>query len=460
LTNRNDESEHLAEPKEKKFFLVDRIASLAFIVRAFRHRNYRLFFSGQIISLLGSWVTQIATVWLTWELTHSALMLGVVGFAGQVPAFLLSPVAGVYVDRLPRHRLLIATQTLAMVQSFVLAILALTGFINIGSIIVLMICQGFINAFDMPARQAFVVEIVEDQEDLGNAIALNSSMFNVSRAIGTAVGGVILALFGAGWCFLLDGVSYIAVLISLMMMVVPPFLKKEHENPWLQLKEGFQYTIGFAPIRALLLLVAGMSLIGFPYSVLMPVIATKVLHGAEGTYATLATFFALGALTGALVLAARKSVRGLGRLIPYCTMSFGVALIIFSHSFYLWLSLGALFIMGFAMMTQNASSNTILQTIVDPEKRGRVMSFYVMAFMGMMPLGSLWGGAVADRIGAQNTLLICGIGCLGLAGWFTRGLPKLAEHIRPIYQEMGIIPEVARGIDNTAELTRPPERMS
>jgi len=439
---------------------MNKIASLAFIVRAFRHRNYRLFFSGQIISLLGSWVTQIATIWLTWELTHSALMLGVVGFAGQVPAFLLSPVAGVYVDRWPRHRLLIITQTLAMVQSFALAALALTGLINIESIIILMICQGLINAFDMPARQAFVVEVVEDKEDLGNAIALNSSMFNVSRAIGTAVGGVILALFGAGWCFLLDGVSYVAVLISLMMMVVPPFLKKEHENPWRQLKEGFKYTIGFPPIRALLLLVAGMSLIGFPYSVLMPVIATKVLHGAEGTYATLATFFALGALTGALVLAARKSVRGLGRIIPYCTMSFGVALIIFSHSLYLWLSLGALFIMGFAMMTQNASSNTILQTIVDPEKRGRVMSFYVMAFMGMMPLGSLWGGAVADRIGAQNTLLICGVGCLALAAWFTRSLPKLAEHIRPIYQEMGIIPEVAIGIDNTAELTRPPERMN
>jgi MFS family permease len=237
-------------------------------------------------------------------------------------------------------------------------------------------------------------------------------------------------------------------------------VQKEHANPWLQLKEGFEYTVGFPPIRALLLLVAGMSLIGFPYSVLMPVIATKVLHGAEGTYATLATFFALGALTGALVLAARKSVRGLGRIIPYCTMSFGIALLIFSHSTYLWLSLGALYIMGFAMMTQNASSNTILQTIVDPEKRGRVMSFYVMAFMGMMPLGSLWGGAVADRIGAQNTLLICGVGCLALAAWFTRNLPKLAEHIRPIYQEMGIIPEVAAGLENTAELTRPPERVN
>jgi MFS family permease len=387
-------------------------------------------------------------------------MLGVVGFAGQVPAFLLSPVAGVYVDRWPRHRLLIITQTLAMVQSFALAILALTGLINIESIILLMVCQGFINAFDMPARQAFVVEIVEEKEDLGNAIALNSSMFNVSRAIGTAVGGVILALFGAGWCFLLDGVSYIAVLVSLLMMVVPPFLAKEHQNPWLQLKDGFKYTIGFPPIRSLLLLVAGMSLIGFPYSVLLPVIAANVLHGGAGTYATLGVCSALGALTGAIVLAARKSVRGLGRIIPYCTMSFGVALLIFSHSPFIWLSFMALFIMGFAMMTQYAASKTILQTIVDPEKRGRVMSFYVMAFMGMMPLGSLWGGAVADRIGAQNTLLICGIGCLALAGWFTRSLPKLAEHIRPIYQEMGIIPEVALGIDNTAELTRPPERMS
>ena len=432
---------------------------LSLILRALRSRNYRLFFCGQIVSLLGSWMTQIATAWLVWSLTGSPLMLGIVGFAGQIPAFLLSPVAGVFVDRWPRHRLLVITQSLAMVQSFMLAFLALAGIINIWQIMVLMVFQGLINAFDMPARQAFVIEMVENKEDLSNAIALNSSMFNAARTVGPAVAGLILAVGGAGWCFLIDGISYIGVIVCLLMMVVPKFEKKERENPWKQLSEGYQYAVGFPPIRAFLLLVAGISLIGMPYSVLMPVVATKVLHGAEGTFSLLVVFSGMGALTGALVLAARASVRGLTRVIPYCTLGFGLGLIIFSHSHWLWLSLLTMFLMGYTLMTQNASSNTILQTIVDPDKRGRVMSFYMMAFMGMMPLGSLWSGAVADRIGAQNTLLICGVGCLALAAWFTRSLPKLAEHIRPIYKEMGIIPEVAMGMENTSELTRPPERV-
>lgn len=432
--------------------IFNRVASLALIFRALRHRNYRLFFIGQVLSLLGNWMTQVATIWLAWQLTGSPLWLGAVGFASQIPAFLMSPVAGVYVDRWSRHRLLMSTQALSMILAFVLAVLALTDIITIWQILLVMVFQGMINAFDLPARQAFVVEVVEDKDDLGNAIALNSSMFNVSRALGTALGGIILAMWGAGWCFLLDGISYISVIIGLTMIVVPKYVKKKHENPWAQMKDGFRYAVGFPPIRALLLLVGGISLIGFPYAVLMPVIATKVLGGSSGTYATLATFFALGALAGALTLAARKSVRGLGRILPLCTAGFGLGLMIFSYTSVLWISLTALFAMGFAMTTQTAGSNTILQTIVKPEKRGRVMSFYIMSFMGMMPLGSLWCGAVADIIGAQNTLLICGIGCLALAAWFSRQLPELAEHIRPIYQEMGIIPGVASSAEKVSEL--------
>ena len=434
----NTEQVENTSPEE---ILEEKSSRLAFMLRALRSRNYRLFFCGQIVSLLGNWMTQIATGWLVWSLTKSPFMLGAVGFAGQIPAFLLSPVAGVYIDSTPRHRILVFTQTLAMVQSFVLALLALTGYIAVWHIMVLMILQGLINAFDMPARQAFVVEIVEDNLDLGNAIALNSSIFNAARMVGPAIAGLILALGNAGWCFFIDGISYIGVIVCLLMMKVAPIEKKKRENPQIQLREGYAYAIGFPPIRALLLLIAGMSLIGMPYSVLMPVVATKILHGGSSTYAMLVAFSGLGALTGALILAARESVRGLGRVIPYCTLGFGLALVIFSHSHFLWLSVLTIFVMGYAMMMQNASSNTILQTIVEPDKRGRVMSFYVMAFMGMMPLGSLWSGAIAERIGTQNTLLICGVGCVGMAALFARGLPRFARHVRPIYQQLGIIPE-------------------
>jgi len=445
-----------AGEQSKGFQLSDMLGRMAFMVRALRSRNYRLFFSGQIISLLGSWITQVATIWLAWKLTSSPLMLGAVGFAAQIPAFLLSPIAGVFVDQWPRHRILIITQALAMLQSFLLAALALTGYITIWHILALMVFQGFINAFDMPARQAFVVEMVEDPEDLSNAIALNSSMFNAARTVGAAVGGLILAVAGAGYCFLLDGISYMGVIVCLLLMTVPKFKRKQRENPWIQLRDGYKYAIGFPPIRTLLLLVAGISLLGMPYSVLMPVVATKVLHGSEGTYAMLTSVAGLGALTGAMVLAARKSVRGLTRVIPYCTLAFGVSLLIFSYSSYLFISLVAIFVMGYTLMTQNASCNTILQTIVDPERRGRVMSFYIMAFMGMMPLGSIWGGAMADRIGTQNTLMLCGFCCVGLSFWFARNLPVIAEHIRPIYQRMGIIGGMPPETDEASKLTQTP----
>lgn len=411
------------------------------MVRALRHRNYRFYLSGQLISIIGSWMTMVATGWLVWSLTQSPLMLGAVGFASQIPAFLLGPIAGVMVDRCSRHRLLVLTQFLSMVQIFILAFLAITGLIVMWHIIVLMSLQGFIKAFDIPARQAFVVELVETKDDLANAIALNSSVFNAARTVGPAIGGALIVLVGPAWCFLLDGISFIGVIASLLMIKVPPLEMEKRKNPFYQFRDGYKYAIGFPPIRALLLLVAGVSLVGMPYSVLLPAVASDILHGGSGLYGALMAVSGLGALAGALVLASRESVRGLGKVISWCTLGFGLSLIIFSHSSLVWISLGAIFVMGYTLMLQNAAANTILQTIVEPDKRGRVMSFYVMAFMGMMPLGSLWGGALADRIGTQNTLLICGLGCVCISAWFARMLPKLTPHVRPIYQQMGIIPK-------------------
>jgi len=431
---------------------------LSFMLRALRYRNYRLFFIGQLISLVGSWMMQIAMTWLVYRLTGSSLLLGIVGFAGQIPAFLMGPVAGVLVDRWQRHRILVVTQVLAMLQSFALAFLALTGTITVAHIIVLSVFQGLINAFDMPARQSFVFEIVENKEDMGNAIALNSSMFNIARLLGPSIGGLLIAAVGEGWCFLIDAISYIAVIASLLLMRVPPVEKKaERAHPLQALREGFAYTVGFPPIRTILLLMASLSLVGMPYAVLMPVMASKVLQGGPNTLGFLMAASGMGALAAALSLAARKSILGLGRVIPLCAGAFGVGIVAFSQSTVLWLSIPIMFGMGFAMMKQMAASNTILQTIVEDDKRGRVMSFYTMSFMGMAPFGSLWAGALADRIGAPNTLLISGFGCIAAALWFGSRLPALRESVRPIYIKMGIIPEIAVGIESAAELSRPPE---
>jgi MFS family permease len=433
------------------------MSRLDFMLRALRYRNYRLFFGGQIVSLVGTWMTQIAMTWLVYRLTGSALLLGVVGFAGQIPGFLLGPVAGVLIDRWPRHRLLVVTQILAMLQSLALAVLALTGLIQVWHILVLIAFQGLVNAFDMPARQSFVIELVESKEDLSNAIALNSTMFNMARLLGPAMGGILVAAVGEGWCFLLDGLSYIAVIGALLMMRLQPHERKPGKaQPLKELKEGLAYVAGSPPIRAILILMAWMSLVGMPYGVLMPVIAKQTLHGGPGTMGFLMAASGSGALAAALALAARKSIRGLGKLIPFCIAGFGLGLVAFSQSRVLWLSMLALFVMGFAMMQQNASGNTILQTIVEDDKRGRVMSFYTMSFMGMAPFGSLWAGALANRIGAPSTLLVCGAGCLAAALWFRFQYPALRETVLPIYIRMGIAPEIAEGLNNAAQLTKPP----
>jgi MFS family permease len=429
------------------------------MLRALRHKNYRLFFSGQSISLIGTWMTRIATSWLVYHLTDSALLLGIVGFAGQIPAFLLSPFAGVLVDRWNRHKVLVVTQILAMIQSLGLAILALSGLINIWQVILLSIFQGLINAFDMPARQAFVVEMVEQKEDLANAIALNSSMVNAARLLGPSLGGVIIAAVGEGWCFAFDGISYLAVIASLLAMKITPRQSKsrKEEAVWRQFREGWLYVYKFSPIRKTLLLLALVSLVGMPYTVLMPIFADEILHGGAYTLGLLMAASGVGALAGALFLASRKSVLGLGKFIPLSAGAFGMGLIAFSFSRMLWLSLLLMVVTGLGFMIQMAASNTVLQTIVEEDKRGRVMSFYTVAFMGTAPFGSILAGSVAERIGAPYTLLFGGIGCIVGALWFARSLPALRQDVRPIYRKIGILPELAASIQNASELSVPPE---
>ncbi|HKT48620.1 MAG TPA: MFS transporter [Candidatus Acidoferrales bacterium] len=409
--------------------------------RALRHRNYRLFFVGQSISLIGTWMTRIATSWLVYELTKSSLLLGLVGFAGQIPTFLLAPFAGVWVDRLNRQRVLVVTQVLAMLQSLALALLALSGRITINEVLWLSAFQGAINAFDMPGRQAFLVQMVEDRQDLGNAIALNSSMVNMARLVGPSLAGGVIALFGTGYCFLIDGISYVAVIASLVMMRLAPESGARTGVPMFeQLHEGWKYVAQSAPIRTILLLFALVSLMGWPFTVLMPVFATDVLHGGAHTLGFLMGAVGVGALISAYSLAARPSVRGLLKMIPVSCGIFGAGLILFGMSHVAWFSLAVLLACGFGMMQQMAASNTIIQTIVEEDKRGRVMSYYTAAFVGMAPFGSLLAGALAHAIGVQRTVMLSGAFCLAGALWFASRMKSLRRVIRPIYQSLGIIP--------------------
>jgi MFS family permease len=425
------------------------------IFRALGHRNYRLFFTGQSISMIGTWMTRIATSWLVYKLTGSAMLLGVVGFSGQIPSFLLAPFAGVFVDRWDRHKLLVWTQVLACVQSAALAVLTFSGVINIWHVVALSVFQGLINAFDMPARQAFVIQMVEDRNDLPNAIALNSSLVNGARLIGPSIAGVIIAVVGEAWCFMIDAISYIAVIGSLLAMTintaeVAKVVRKL--NVAEQFREGWHYVYNNPPISKILLLLAIVSLVGMPYTVLMPIFATEILHGGPYTLGFLMAASGTGALTGALMLASRRSVLGLGRFIPGMAAVFGIGLVAFSFSRVIWLSLPLMYVTGLGFMVQMATSNTLIQTIVDEDKRGRVMSFYTMAFMGTAPFGSLLAGIIAERIGAPRTLLIGGTGCVIGAIWFYRALPRLRQFVRPIYKDKGIIPEIQTGVMSAAEL--------
>ena len=409
--------------------------------RALRHRNFRLFFGGQSISLIGTWMTRVATSWLVYRLTGSALLLGTVSFAGQIPTFVVAPFAGVWVDRLDRRQVLVWTQTLSMVQSLALAGLTLSHLITIHWILGLSVMQGIINAFDMPGRQAFMVQMVEDRRDLSNAIAINSSMVNMARLVGPSLAGMLIAVSSEGWCFLVDGISYIAVIISLLMMRLHVAqIQRKVNSTFTDMKVGWTYVSEFLPVRTILLLFALVSLMGMPYVVLMPIFAAKVLQGGPHTLGFLMGAMGVGALIAALALAARKSVRGLLRTIPLAAVVFGLGLIGLGLSHFLWLSLIMVLIAGMGMMQGMAGSNTIIQTIVPEDKRGRVMSYYTMAFMGMAPFGSLLAGSLAHAIGAQGTVIMNGSAVLLGAAWFWTQMPAVRREMRPIYREMGILP--------------------
>ncbi|HEX5316257.1 MAG TPA: MFS transporter, partial [Candidatus Kapabacteria bacterium] len=409
--------------------------------RALRHRNFKLFFAGQSISLIGTWMTRLATSWLVYQLTHSALMLGIVGFAGQIVTFALAPVAGVWIENINRRKLLVWTQAAAAVQSLALAVLTLEGVITLEEVIALAALQGLINAFDMPGRQAFLVQMVHGREDLGNAIAINSSMANGARLIGPAVAGLIIAALGEGWCFLIDGVSYFAVIASLLMMRLEPIhIHRVQKSMIEQMREGWDYVRTFRPIRTILLLFALITLMGYSYSVLLPLFAGDVLHGGATTLGWLTGASGVGALSSALSLAMRKTVVGLTRMLRLAAAMLGGALILFGLSHTLWISLILMTFIGFGMIQTSSASNTIIQTLVPEDKRARVMGFYTMAFFGAAPFGSLLAGTLAHKIGAPLTVIITGACCVLGAIWFTFERPKIAVVMRPIYREMGLLP--------------------
>ncbi|HVN71523.1 MAG TPA: MFS transporter [Desulfomonilia bacterium] len=411
-------------------------------LRALRSRNYRLFFTGQGISLMGTWMQQTAMSWLVYRLTGSALILGIIGFSTQIPMLFFSPIAGVYADRMDRYRLIIATQFCAMLQAFALAFLTLSGMIHVWHLFILSALLGVINAFDMPIRQSFVVEMIENRADLGNAIALNSFLFNGARLVGPSVAGVLIGMTSEGTCFLINGFSFLAVLVALLSMSIKRRdMSRAKDSIMNELKGGLTYVRGFMPIRYILINLALMSFMGMPYAVLMPVFAKDILKGGPETLGFLMASTGFGAIVGALFLASRKSVLGLERLIVFSSLLFGSGIVLFALSESVLLSAALLTVTGFGMMVQMVGSNTIVQTILDEEMRGRVMSFFAVSFAGTMPFGSLYAGAVASSIGAPMTLVISGFICIAASLAFYRRLPAIRDIIHPIYRKMGIIPD-------------------
>ena len=416
-------------------------SSISHAWRALRHRNFQLFFFGQSISVIGNWMTRLATTWLVYRLTHSALLLGIVSFAGQIVSFAMGPFAGVWVERLNRRNLLVWTQAAGAVQSLALAGLTLTHVINLWEIIALTALQGLINAFDMPGRQSFLVHMIEDRKDLSNAIAINSSMAMGAGLIGPAIAGLVIAAVGEGWCFLIDGVSYFAVIASLLLMRIKPVdIGRNASSMLKQMRDGWDYVRTFCPIRTILLFFALICLMGYPFSVLLPVFAAQVLHGGPTTLGWLAGASGIGAFVSGLSLVVRKSVVGLTSMVPVAGVMLGGALIFFGLSHALWLSLGLMVFTGFGLMQVITASNTIVQSLVPEDKRARVMSYYTTAFFGATLFGSLLAGALAQWIGAPLTVIITGAFCVAGSLWFALELRKVNTAIEPIYQRMGLLP--------------------
>ena len=422
---------------------------MARLFRALRHRNFRLFAAGQGISLIGTWMQMVAAAWLAYDLTagqspgRRAVWLGVVAFAGRIPTFILAPLAGVVVDRYNRRRLVVATQVLAMLQAGLLAALTLSHAITLGQLIALSLVLGLINAVDVPARQSLLNAMVDQPEDLSNAIALNSSLVNSARILGPAIAGVLLKVLGPGYCFLLNAVSYIPVVAALRAMTLRPVVRRAAAASFRhEVAEGLRYAYRFAPIRDVLLLLALVSLTGSSYTVLLPIFAGEILHQGSGLYAVLFAAAGVGALAGAAFLASRESVRGLGFWIAVAPVIFGVGLFGLGLSRQAWLSVAVMPVIGFGFLVQTASSNTLLQTLVDDHMRGRVMSLYSMAFMGMVPLGSLLAGLMARRLGAPATVIVNGVWCLVGALIFYRRLETLRRLAHPVYLRKGLIADV------------------
>jgi MFS family permease len=426
-------------------------SGLSSTFRALKHRNFRLFFAGQFISLIGTWMQSVAQSWLVYRLTGSVVLLGMIGFASQIPVFLIAPIGGTVADRRNRHRILIFTQSCAMVLAFILAFLTLTGRIQIWHLFVLAVGFGLANAFDIPTRQAFAVDMV-GKEDLVNAIALNSSMFNGARIVGPAIAGILVAAVGEGWCFFVNAVSYIAVITGLLMMKIVPVIRPRTSSAFSHIAEGFRFVATTKPIRALLLLLGLVSLMGMPYAVLMPIFADQYLGGGSSTLGFLMGASGVGALTAALVLASRKAIFGLGRWVELACGGFGISLVLFSLSRNFWLSCVFLVPVGFSMMTQMSSSNTLVQAMVPDELRGRVMSVYSMMFMGLSPFGALLAGSLAGILGAPETVALGGIVCIAGAVIFGFNLPAIQEEGRQMIVSM----QMSAGVPASKAAFQPP----
>jgi MFS family permease len=434
--------------------LLDRIR---FSLRALRHRDLRLFYAGQGLSLVGAWMQHVAVGWLAYRLTGSPFVLGLIGFCSQFPTFLLAPVAGALADHWSRYRMVATAQVLAMLQAAVLASLVLSGAVRVWHLLVLTVLLGLVSGLDVPARQALLVRLVRGSDDLPNAIALNSAMFNAARLVGPAVAGLLIGLGGEGPIFLLNALSYVPVLLALRALDAA----RDSPAPFpaasvlRAVREGFRYAFDSKPVRAVLSLLALISLVGMPYVVLLPVFARDILGGDARTLGVLNSAAGLGALLGTAYLASRSTVRGLGRVMAIATAICGAGLLAFSFSRHVWLSAAMLLLVGFGMVVATASINTVLQTVVDETMRGRVMSLFTMAFVGMSPLGSLLGGALALRTSAPVTIAVGGVVTMLVAAWFATRLSSLREVIRPIYVQRGIIPEVAAGLQSASEIPEP-----
>ena len=421
---------------------------LSVTLRALQYRNFRLFFAGQLISLIGTWMQNVAQAWLGYRLTGSPVLLGAAGFASQIPVFLLAPVGGVVADRYSRHRLVIATQTASMLLAFALAALTLSGAVRVWHIFALSALLGVVNSFDIPARQAFIVGLVA-KPDLMNAIALNSSMFNASRVVGPAIAGILVAGIGEGWCFFANGASYIAVIAGLLLMRVARHEPAAQQgSPLSRMAEGFRFVMEHPPVHALLVLLGVVSLTGMPYAVLMPIFAHRILHGGARALGLLMGSTGIGALAAALTLASRRELKGLGRWVAFAALGFGAGLVAFSFSRIFWLSAAILALCGFAMMIQMGSSNTLIQSMSPDRLRGRVMSVYSMMFMGMAPFGALLAGAVADRLGAPLTVAGGGVISMLASSIFWIWWPQIRVSARKL-----IVAQQMAGGDPPQEMT-------